>query len=43
MPGAVLTPRDTKRNKMERARFEVREPWVWILVQPLSSCVALEK
>lgn len=37
------TSGDIKKNKIKRARFELREPWVSILVQPRSSCVALEK
>lgn len=28
MLGPMLSPGDTKRNKMEKAEFEVREPWL---------------
>lgn len=28
MLGPMLNPGDTKRNKMEKAELEVREPWL---------------
>lgn len=30
MPSTMLSSGDIKINRMERAEFEVKEPWVWL-------------